>query len=185
MSRGPTLEWVAGTWAGVDMPKIAADDVILNPFPMINMAAFVGLLLPWLRMGCTLVQHQPFDLMVFLGQIAKERVNYTVAPPALLMMLLHNEALMSQVDISSDHPHGERLGSAAAADGGRLAGEVRRPDHQLAERQRGDRPALGPGGLPGPGHSGALLPLLLGPGPHLVVTRISEVVRLARRHRDR
>ncbi len=104
------LEWVAGTWAGVDMPKITADDVILNPFPMINMAAFVGLLLPWLRMGCTLVQHQPFDLMVFLGQIAKERVNYTVAPPALLMMLLHNEALMSQVDISSI----TRMGSGSA-----------------------------------------------------------------------
>ncbi|WP_367336842.1 class I adenylate-forming enzyme family protein [Phycicoccus sp.] len=104
------LEWLAASWAGVDMPRITKDDVILNPFPMINMAAFVGLLLPWLRTGCVLVQHHPFDLMVFLGQIAKERVTYTVAPPALLVMLLHNEALMSQVDMSSV----TRLGSGSA-----------------------------------------------------------------------
>lgn len=104
------LEWLAAAWAGVDMPRITADDVILNPFPMINMAAFVGLLLPWLRTGCILVQHHPFDLMVFLGQIAKERVTYTVAPPALLVMLLHNEALLSQVDLSSI----TRIGSGSA-----------------------------------------------------------------------
>src|SRR5690606_6183837 len=65
------LEWLASSWAGVDAPRITSEDVILNPFPMINMAAFVGLLLPWLRTGCTLVQHHPFDLMVFLGQIAQ------------------------------------------------------------------------------------------------------------------
>lgn len=104
------LEWLASSWAGVDAPRIVREDVILNPFPMINMAAFVGLLLPWLRTGCTLVQHHPFDLMVFLGQIAQERVTYTVAPPALLVMLLHNEALLSQVDLSSI----TRLGSGSA-----------------------------------------------------------------------
>lgn len=104
------LEWLASAWAGVDMPRITREDVILNPFPMINMAAFVGLLLPWLRTGCVLVQHHPFDLMVFLGQIAKDRVTYTVAPPALLVMMLHNEALMSQVDLSSI----TRIGSGSA-----------------------------------------------------------------------
>lgn len=104
------LEWLASSWAGVDAPRITSEDVILNPFPMINMAAFVGLLLPWLRTGCTLVQHHPFDLMVFLGQIAQEKVTYTVAPPALLVMLLHNEALTSQVDLSSI----TRLGSGSA-----------------------------------------------------------------------
>lgn len=104
------LEWLAGSWAGVDAPEIVESDVLLNPFPMVNMAAFVGLLLPWLRSGCVLVQHHPFDLPVFLGQIAAEKVTYTVAPPALLMMLLHNEALMAQVDLSSL----TRLGSGSA-----------------------------------------------------------------------
>lgn len=104
------LEWLAAAWAGVDAPGIVADDVILNPFPMINMAAFVGLLLPWLRTGCVLVQHHPFDLPTFLGQIASERVTYTVAPPALLMMLLHNEALLASCDLSSV----TRLGSGSA-----------------------------------------------------------------------
>lgn len=104
------LEWLAMAWAGVDAPVIVADDVILNPFPMVNMAAFVGLLLPWLRTGCVLVQHHPFDLPTYLGQIATERVTYTLAPPALLTMLLHNEPLLARADLSSL----TRIGSGSA-----------------------------------------------------------------------
>ncbi len=95
------LEWIAISWATVDAPRVVADDVLLNPFPMVNMAGINGMFLPWLRTGCVLVQHHPFDLPTFLGQISTEKVTYTVAPPALLWMLLHNEALLSQVDLSS------------------------------------------------------------------------------------
>ncbi len=95
------LDWLAVTWATVDAPGVTVDDVLLNPFPMINMAGISGMFLPWLRTGCVLVQHHPFDLPTFLGQIATERATYTVAPPALLSMLLHNEALMAKVDLSS------------------------------------------------------------------------------------
>ena len=95
------LDWLAITWATVDAPGVTADDVLLNPFPMINMAGISGMFLPWLRTGCVLVQHHPFDLPTFLGQVATERATYTVAPPALLWMLLHNEALMATVDLSS------------------------------------------------------------------------------------
>ncbi len=104
------LEWLSMAWAGVDAPVIVADDVILNPFPMVNMAAFVGLLLPWLRTGCVLVQHHPFDLPTYLGQIAAEQVTYTLAPPALLTMLLHNEPLLARTDLSSL----TRIGSGSA-----------------------------------------------------------------------
>lgn len=103
-------DWLSFTWAGVDAPRLTADDVLLNPFPMINMAAFVGKLLPWLRTGSTLVQHHPFDAPTFFGQIASERVTYTVAPPALLLMLLRNEQLRSQIDLSSL----TRVGSGSA-----------------------------------------------------------------------
>ncbi|GAA1877127.1 class I adenylate-forming enzyme family protein [Lapillicoccus jejuensis] len=104
------LEWLAGSWAGVDAPQLTQGDVILNPFPLVNMAAFVGLLLPWLRTGCVLVQHHPFDLPTFLGQVATERVSYTVMPPALLTVLLHNEQLLAQADLSSL----TRVGSGSA-----------------------------------------------------------------------
>lgn len=96
-----SLEWLVTTWACIDAPRMDGDDVLLNPFPMVNMAGIAGMFLPWLRTGCVLVQHQPFDLPTFLGQVAAERVTYTVAPPALLWMLLNNEALLSQVDLGS------------------------------------------------------------------------------------
>lgn len=95
------LEWIAISWATVEAPVVTSDDVLLNPFPMVNMAGINGMFLPWLRTGCVLVQHHPFDLSTFLQQIAVERVTYTVAPPALLWMLLHNEELLAKADLSS------------------------------------------------------------------------------------
>lgn len=86
------------------------DSVLLNPFPMINMAGISGMFLPWLFTGCLLVQHHPFDAPTFFVQIATERVTYTLAPPALLWMLLHNEDLRSKVDLSSL----EQIGSGSA-----------------------------------------------------------------------
>lgn len=81
--------------------RLGPDDVLLSPFPMTNMAGISGMFLPWLMVGGVFVPHHPFDLAVFLGQIAAERATYTVAPPALLNMLLHREDLLSGVDISS------------------------------------------------------------------------------------
>lgn len=94
-------DWLAMCWATVDAPRMVEDDVLLNPFPMVNMAGINGMFLPWLRVGAVLVQHHPFDLPTFLRQIATERVTYTVAPPALLTMLLHDDALLAQVDLGS------------------------------------------------------------------------------------
>lgn len=94
-------DWLAFAWATVEAPSVEASDVLLNTFPMINMAGICGMLLPWLRTGCTLVQHHPFDAMTFFGQIARERVTYTLAPPALLWMLLNNHELLNKVDLSS------------------------------------------------------------------------------------
>ncbi len=94
-------EWLAICWATIDAPDIVVGDVLLNPFPMVNMAGINGMFLPWIRTGCVLVQHHPFDLRVFLGQIEAERVTYTVAPPALLWMLLADESMLAAVDLSS------------------------------------------------------------------------------------
>ncbi|ROO86466.1 acyl-CoA synthetase (AMP-forming)/AMP-acid ligase II [Actinocorallia herbida] len=95
------LDWLAMSWATVDAPRLTGDDVLLNPFPMVNMAGINGMFLPWLRVGGVLVQHHPFDLPTFLAQIEAERVTYTVAPPALLTMLLAREELLAATDLSS------------------------------------------------------------------------------------
>lgn len=94
-------DWeVAGT-ACCQAPILGPDDVVLNPFPMVNMGGISGCFEPWLILGCTLVQHQPFDLGVFLTQIQDERVNYTCVPPAILTLLLKQPEMLAAFDISS------------------------------------------------------------------------------------
>ncbi|UNK71497.1 class I adenylate-forming enzyme family protein [Microbacterium sp. H1-D42] len=103
-------DWLVFSKVCQDASDTTEDDVILNAFPMINMAGICAMLLPWVRTGCVLVQHHPFDAPTFFGQIARERVTYTLAPPALLSMLLHNEDLLSKIDLTSL----TRIGSGSA-----------------------------------------------------------------------
>ena len=76
-------------------------DVLLNPFPLVNIASIGGLMLPWIEVRGTMVLHHPFDLSVFLKQIAAERVTYTIAPPAVLTALLKQPQITASVDLSS------------------------------------------------------------------------------------
>ncbi|MFW2334949.1 class I adenylate-forming enzyme family protein [Ilumatobacter sp.] len=92
--------WLASSSFQVERLSITADDRILCPFPVVNMAGIGGMLLPWAMSGGLLVLHQPLDLPVFLQQLAAERVTYTVAPPPLLNMLLRNEELLAATDLS-------------------------------------------------------------------------------------
>jgi acyl-CoA synthetase (AMP-forming)/AMP-acid ligase II len=59
------------------------------------------MIVPWLILGGVLINHHPLDLPIFLGQVQAEKPCYTVAPPALLSMLLMNQALLSKFDLSS------------------------------------------------------------------------------------
>ncbi|MDH2427954.1 class I adenylate-forming enzyme family protein [Sphaerisporangium sp. TRM90804] len=103
-------DWFAIEATTTAAPSLTGDDVVLNPFPMVNMAGIGGVFLPWLRTGFRLVQHHPFDLMVYLTQINEERVTYTLAPPALLTMLLHKPEMLERCDLSSL----TRIGSGSA-----------------------------------------------------------------------
>ena len=94
-------DWLAMSTSTIEGPALTPDDVLLNPFPMVNMAGINGMFLPWLQVGGVLVQHHPFDLPTFLRQISERRATYTVAPPALLTQLLHREDLLAATDISS------------------------------------------------------------------------------------
>ena len=93
--------WLATSNTQVDALDLGGADVMLCPFPLVNMAGIGGMLVPWLETTCRLVLHNPIDLPVFLGQIGDEHVTYTVAPPPLLNMLLRNDALLESVDWSS------------------------------------------------------------------------------------
>ncbi len=80
---------------------LTADDRLLCPFPLVNMAGIGGMLVPWLLSRSMLVLHQPLDLPVFLGQLQSERITYTVAPPALLNMLLADDSILDGVDLGA------------------------------------------------------------------------------------
>ena len=56
---------------------MADGEAILNPFPMVNMAAIGGFLFPWLMRAATLVLHHPFDLPIYLRQLEEEKIAYT------------------------------------------------------------------------------------------------------------
>ena len=114
-----TICWTSGTtgvpkgvprshnhWVGIApgtyvTARLRDGDVMLNPFPLINMASIGGITMSWLRVRGTMVLHHPFDPQIYLGQIADERPGFTIAPPAILNMLLQNETLLAKVDLSS------------------------------------------------------------------------------------
>lgn len=93
--------WVVNGEALVEAVGLRAGDAILNPFPLINIAAIGGMVMTWLLCQGRLVQHHPFDLPLFLKQMQEEKIAYTVAPPAVLTMLLQNEALLANLDLSN------------------------------------------------------------------------------------
>ncbi|MFT5576678.1 MAG: acyl-CoA synthetase (AMP-forming)/AMP-acid ligase II [Bermanella sp.] len=93
--------WLAMIPVFEDATELAEHATMLAPFPMINMAAISTFLLYWLSVKGRLILHHPLDLPVFLKQIEQEKAEYTVAPPALLTLLLAKPELMDSVDMTS------------------------------------------------------------------------------------
>lgn len=91
-------EWIIMGEGVVDAADLGPGARILNPFPMVNMAGISTGFVSWLVTGGVLIQHQPFDLQVLLKQMRDETIDYTVAPPAVLNLLLQNEALLTGID---------------------------------------------------------------------------------------
>lgn len=103
-------EWFALGRVAVGLSRVGEEDRVLNPFPMINMAGLATCFFTWLLTGCTVVQHHPFKLPVFLSQLRDERIDHAVAPPAILNAMLHNPALVEGLDFKRLN----RIGSGAA-----------------------------------------------------------------------
>ena len=94
-------DWQAIALGTIATPQLTGDDVLLNPFPMVNAGGLAGMFMPWLMLGASLIQHLPFDLEVLLTQIETEGVTYTCAPPAVLNSLIAHPELMAAHDLSS------------------------------------------------------------------------------------
>jgi acyl-CoA synthetase (AMP-forming)/AMP-acid ligase II len=93
--------WIWIAYATLDGCELDPGCHLLNPFPLVNMAAIGGMMVPWLLTGGRLVLHHPLDVAVLLAQIQREKINYTVAPPALLSMLLMEPEILARTDLSS------------------------------------------------------------------------------------
>lgn len=93
-------QWRAQTVAVIGM-GLEPGMRMLCPFPLVNMASLSGFFYPWMELGGTLLLHHPIDLPVFLSQLSSGRVAYTVAPPALLNMLLAQPGLLAAHDLSA------------------------------------------------------------------------------------
>ncbi|ANY20238.1 Short-chain-fatty-acid--CoA ligase [Tsuneonella dongtanensis] len=179
-----TICWTSGTtgvpkgvprshnhWVGIApgtyvTARLEDGDVLLNPFPLINMASIGGVTMSWLRIAGTMVLHHPFDPQVYLAQIATERPSFTIAPPAVLTMLLQNEALLAQVDLSSLRTIGS--GSAPLAPA-MVAGFQERlgiPVINIFGSNEGMSLITGPDDVPDPVERASFFPRLLNLPPY-------------------
>lgn len=93
--------WLATARSSIEAGNYSANDVMLNPFPMVNMAALGGFLFPAALLACPIVLHHPLDAPVFLKQMQDERISFTIVPPALLNQLAKTPDLWNQFDFTA------------------------------------------------------------------------------------
>jgi cyclohexanecarboxylate-CoA ligase len=93
--------WLATGRCSMQAGSYTPDDVLLNPFPLVNMAALGGFLFPAALLGCAIVLHHPLDPPLFLRQMQEEKITFTIAPPALLNQLAKSPDMWRQFDFSA------------------------------------------------------------------------------------
>jgi acyl-CoA synthetase (AMP-forming)/AMP-acid ligase II len=108
-----TICWTSGTEADpkgvprthnqwISIARVVVEGVLIDKghnihgtFPVINMAGIGGLMVPWVLTGGKFVLHHPFDVEVFMEQIMKEDLYYTLMPPALLDTLAKSDQALA------------------------------------------------------------------------------------------
>jgi acyl-CoA synthetase (AMP-forming)/AMP-acid ligase II len=93
--------WLCFDDAVTDIAALPPGATLLNPFPVANLAAYVGFVLPWLATAGTLVMHHPYSLPVFAAQLGAGNVDFTATPPALLALILQREEIARGLNLSS------------------------------------------------------------------------------------
>lgn len=93
-------EWAIVGQSVVDAGQLQPGARLLIPFPFVNMAGVSTSLAAWLMVGGELHHHHPFDLDVFIDQLRQHAMDYTVAAPAVLGMLLKQPEKLKGIDLS-------------------------------------------------------------------------------------
>lgn len=92
-------EWLIVGQSVVEAGGLQPGAQQLIPFPFVNMAGVSTSLVAWLAVGGGLHHHHPFDIDVFIEQLRSNPVDYTVAAPAVLSMLLKEPGKLQGVDL--------------------------------------------------------------------------------------
>jgi acyl-CoA synthetase len=92
-------DWQAIVAVTAGWPELDPDSVLLCTFPMVNAGGVGGMYMPWVRTGCRLVMHHPFDLDTFLDQVGAESITHSVSPPAILTQLLLEPDRLARADL--------------------------------------------------------------------------------------
>lgn len=92
-------EWLIVGQSVVDAGQLKAGAQQLIPFPFVNMAGVSTSLVAWLLTEGGLHHHHPFDIDVFIAQLRNHPVDYTVAAPAVLSMLLKQPEKLDGIDL--------------------------------------------------------------------------------------
>ncbi len=93
-------EWLIVGQSVIDAGQLQQGAQLLIPFPFVNMAGVSVSLVAWLMVGGTLHHHHPFDIDVFIEQLRRDPMDYTVAAPAVLSMLLKSPEKLKGADLS-------------------------------------------------------------------------------------
>ncbi|MDE2621525.1 MAG: acyl--CoA ligase, partial [Sphingomonadales bacterium] len=91
-------EWRLVGRSVLEAAQLPAGARMLIPFPFVNMAGVSTSLVAWLMLGGELLHHHPFDLQLFIDQLRRQPVDYTVVAPALLARLLKDPDSLKGID---------------------------------------------------------------------------------------
>lgn len=93
-------QWLIVGAGVIDAGQMQQGAQMVIPFPFVNMAGISTSLMAWLLTAGGLHHHHPFDLKVFIQQLEENQIDYTVAAPAVLSMLLKAPELLEGVNLS-------------------------------------------------------------------------------------
>ena len=93
-------EWLIAGHSVSQAGELKEGAHLLIPFPFVNMAGVSTSLAAWILIGGTLHHHHPFDLDLFVQQLGAFPMDYSVAPPAVLNLLLKEPEKMAKVNFS-------------------------------------------------------------------------------------
>ncbi len=152
--------WTAIARNTMQAGEYGDNEILLVPFPLINMAAVGGFLYPSALLGSSLILHHPLDPPLYLQQLQNERVTFTIAPPALLNRLAQQPELWQQGDYSALRAFGSGSAPLSPAMIEKIEGEYGKVMVNFYGSNEGISLFATPDTAPSANHRAALFPRL-------------------------